>query len=146
MYSFSTEPKERSLRTQQSRNKERALSKRGLQLAKHIQPSSPIVHLSLRLPQRPTPRTELLPAREPGLGHGLPLGDPSREFRIGFITDEGPAFLVPVAGGVVVVVGEGGTVLDQGFGVLEIAVDCLDGRGDAVFLRSSRRFSANHFS
>lgn len=66
------------------------------------------------------------------LGHGFPLGDTSGEFGIRFVADEGPAFLVARAGDVVVV--EGGAVFDQRFGVFEIAVDGLDGGGDAIFL------------
>lgn len=83
--------------------------------------------------QRSTPRPEFL-TPVPYLSHRFPFRNSPRQFRIGFVTDKGPAFLVAAIGaGDVVVVGKG-VVFDQGFGVLEIAVDGLDGIIDTRFL------------
>lgn len=88
------------------------------------------------LTQRPAPRSELLAATvmRPRLGHRFPFRDPFDEIRIRFIANERPALFVAGAGDIVVVGAESGAVFDQCFGILEIAVDGLDGGSDAVFL------------
>lgn len=86
-------------------------------------------------PQRPTPRSELLAAAtKPCLGHRFPLSDPFYKLRIRFIANERPALFIARAGDVVVMTAEGGAMFDQCFGILEIAIDGLDGGGDTVFL------------
>lgn len=63
--------------------------------------------------------------------HRLPLRDASCQFRIALVADEGPGLLEIVT---VVVGGERAALLDQRLGVVEVAVDGLDGVVDAVFL------------
>lgn len=65
------------------------------------------------------------------MGHGLPLGDAPRQLRIALVANEGPGFLEIVA---VIVGGVRATLLDQRFGIVEVAVDGLDRVVDAVFL------------
>lgn len=91
------------------------------------------------LPQSPTPDAEsfLVPAGaaiSAALGHRFPVRDPSGQVRVRFIANEGPAFFLGVGDARDVVLVDEGAVFDQGFGVLEIAVDGLDGVVDAGFL------------
>lgn len=73
--------------------------------------------------------------------HGLPLGDAPRQLRIALVADESPGLLEIV---VVIVGGVRTTLLDQRLGVVEVAVDGLDGVVDAVFLHASKSgFSDN---
>ena len=76
----------------------------------------------------------------PQVRHGLPLGDTPGEFRITFVADKSPSLLEIVA---VVVGGVRPTFLDQRLGIVEVAVDGLDGVVDAVFLYVSKEVSDN---
>lgn len=77
--------------------------------------------------------THQIPPSVPCLRHRLPFGDPSRKFWVRFVADKGPALLVGSATKVVVRAC-GSAVLDERFGVFEVAVDGLDGGCDAGFL------------
>lgn len=68
------------------------------------------------------------------MSHRFPVGDPSGQVWVRFIANEGPAFFLGVGDARDVVLVDEGAVFDQGFGVLEIAVDGLDGVVDAGFL------------
>jgi len=70
--------------------------------------------------------------------HGLPLGDAPSELRIALVTDKGPGLFEIVA---VVVRGVRATLLDQRLGVVEVAVDGLNGVVDAAFLYVSKGVS-----
>lgn len=70
--------------------------------------------------------------RSPGhRSHRIPLLDALRQFRIALVADKRPALLVAdlVVGGVCLV-----AVFDEAFGIVEIAVDGLDGVCYARFL------------
>lgn len=64
----------------------------------------------------------------PAPAHRLPLRNLPRQLRIILVPDKGPALLVAQ------VIVRAAPVLDQRLGVLEIAVDGLDGGPDPVFL------------
>ena len=62
----------------------------------------------------------------------IPLGDAADELRVTFVPDERPAFLFGLDA---THIGRAPVLaLDECLGVLEVAVDGLDGRLDAMFL------------
>ena len=66
------------------------------------------------------------------VGDRIPLRNPTDQLRVIVISNERPALLVAVRAG-----RARPLVLDERLGVFEVAVDSLDGRLDAVFLRLS---------